>query len=121
MGGGVQLRSELFGGGFQFGEAGGVLCEVVGGSGADGFVEDDFPAEETREVKFTVPGNPGDTFSYRKIADGKDATEQFFYDGKVDPGDARAWDISEGTAKAGDVITVKMLGRGGFSFRFTKK
>ena len=64
---------------------------------------------------------PGETFSYRKIADGKDVDEQFFYEGKVDPGDARAWDISEGTAKAGDVITVKMLGRGGFSFRFIKK
>ena len=76
---------------------------------------------ETREVKFTVPGNPGDTFTYRKIADGKDVDEQFFYEGKVDPGDARAWDISEGTAKAGDEITVRMVGRGGFSFRFTKK
>ena len=76
---------------------------------------------ESREVKFTVPGKPGETFSYRKIADGKDVDEQFFYEGKVDPGDARAWDISEGTAKAGDTITVKMLGRGGFSFRFTKK
>ncbi len=76
---------------------------------------------ESREVKFTVPGKSGETFSYRKIADGKDADEQFFYEGKVDPGDARAWDISEGTAKAGDEITVKMLGRGGFSFRFTKK
>jgi len=75
----------------------------------------------SREVKFTVPGKPGETFSYRKIADGKDVDEQFFYEGKVDPGDARAWDISEGTAKAGDEITVKMLGRGGFSFRFTKK
>ena len=75
----------------------------------------------TREVKFTVPGKEGDTFSYREIADGKDVDEQFFYDGKVAPGDARAWDISEGTAKAGDVITVRMVGRGGFSFRFTKK
>ena len=44
-----------------------------------------------------------------------------FYDGKVDPGNARAWDITEGTAKAGDTITVRMVGRGGFSFRFTKK
>ncbi len=76
---------------------------------------------ETREVKFTVPGNPGDTYSYRKIADGKDVDEKFFYEGKVDPGDARAWDITEGTAKAGDTITVRMVGRGGFSFRFTKK
>ena len=32
-----------------------------------------------------------------------------------------AWDIAEGTAKAGDVITVRMIGRGGFSFRFIKK
>jgi len=76
---------------------------------------------ESREVKFTVPGKPGETFSYRKIADGKDVDEAFFHEGKVKPDDARAWDISEGTAKAGDEITVKMLGRGGFSFRFIKK
>ena len=37
------------------------------------------------------------------------------------PDDPRAWDIVEGTAKAGDVITVRMIGRGGFSFRFIKK
>ena len=75
----------------------------------------------TREVKFFVPGNPGETFAYRKIADGKDVDEQYFHDGKVSPDDARAWDISEGTAKAGDEITVRMVGRGGFSFRFTKE
>jgi len=76
---------------------------------------------ETREVKFTVPGNPGETFSYRKIADGKDVDAAYFANGDVKPDDARAWDISEGTAKAGDVLTVRMIGRGGFSFRFTKK
>ena len=76
---------------------------------------------DTREVTFTVPGKAGETFSYRKIADGKDVDEKFFYEGKVDPGDARAWDIAEGTAKAGDRITVRMVGRGGFSFRFSKK
>ena len=42
--------SELFGGGPEFGEAGGVLREVAGGGGADGFVEDDFPAEEIRDA-----------------------------------------------------------------------
>ena len=76
---------------------------------------------DTREVAFTVPGKPGETFSYRKIADGKDVDAGFFYEGRVDPGDARAWDIAEGTAKAGEKITVRMVGRGGFSFRFTKK
>ena len=76
---------------------------------------------ETREVKFTVPGNPGETFAFREIADGKDVDESFFYEGKVDPGDTRAWDISEGTAKAGDVIAVRMVGRGGFTFRFAKQ
>ncbi len=76
---------------------------------------------ETREVKFTVPGKAGETFSYRKIADGKDVDSNYFINGDVKPDDPRAWDITEGTAKAGDVITVRMVGRGGFSFRFTKK
>ena len=76
---------------------------------------------ETREIKFTVPGKAGETFSYRRIADGKDVDESFFHEGKVEPGDARAWDITEGTAKAGDELTVRMVGRGGFVFRFEKK
>ena len=42
--------SELFRGGGELGEAGGVLREVVGGCGADGFVQDDFPAEEFRDA-----------------------------------------------------------------------
>jgi hypothetical protein len=76
---------------------------------------------ETREVKFTVPGKAGDTYTFRKIADGKDVDSSYFVNGDVKPDDPRAWDITEGTAKAGDVITVRMIGRGGFSFRFIKK
>ena len=76
---------------------------------------------ETREIKFTVPGKTGDTYTFRKIADGKDVDSNYFINGDVKPDDPRAWDIVEGTAKAGDVITVRMIGRGGFSFRFIKK
>ena len=61
---------------------------------------------DEREVKFAVPGKDGESFSFLKIADGADA---------------HSWSISEGTAKAGDVLSVKMLGRGGFSFRLTRK
>ena len=61
---------------------------------------------DEREVKFAVPGKDGEVFSTLKIADGVDV---------------HSWDISEGTAKAGDVLSVKMLGRGGFSFRLTRK
>ena len=62
--------------------------------------------KDEREVKFAVPGKDGESFSFLKIADGADA---------------HSWSISEGTAKEGDVLSVKMLGRGGFSFRLTRK
>ena len=47
---GERRESEFFRGGLQLGEASGVLRQVAGSSGADGFVQDDFPAEEIRDA-----------------------------------------------------------------------
>ena len=60
---------------------------------------------ESRTFSFKVPGNPGETFTWEKIGDGENRT---------------SFGFADGTAKAGDVITVDTLGRGGFVFTFTK-
>ena len=43
-------ESEFFRGGLQRGETCGVFRQVVGSSGADGFIQYDFPAEELRDA-----------------------------------------------------------------------
>lgn len=72
--------------------------------GTDWYVGGINGKDDKRDFEFRVPGRRGESFSYEKIGDGENRT---------------SFEISKGTAKAGEVIKASMLGRGGFVFHFT--